>query len=646
MNKKAITSLLLACMLTMSVGCTGGGSNSSGNDDSGNTDTEIEIAYQAASENLYAATINSIVATDALGRSFGEGNVADSEKDVGMFYFVWQGEHIGNTIYNVEELKKNSSDKLWSMGEDGTPAGSYYYWGEPLYGYYRSDDPWVVMRHIELFTMSGIDYLALDLTNISLYEKNCTVLFDCLAELQSQGWDVPKVMEFLNGTDYSIDHAARIEQFYETFYANKKYENIWYRSKEDNKPIIAIDIGVYYEKLKPELKDFFHFRNTIWPQAESGTGVFEDISWLDYVYPQRLYETTNGGIMNVSVAQHVSGSFGLSANPATREKYYNANRGRGYDYTKNTNSEDNILSGTNLETQWENALNSVNCDEVFVTGWNEWIMEKRGQNQLPMYLDISDVISDKSKLASFCDNCDYEFSRDLEMMKGGYGDNYYLQNARNTKKFKSLKDYVYFGATSTQDLNESIWSNVRTYLDFSGDAMARDAYNANNSEKYTNNTNRNDIVKTEVCNDSEYLYIRITTKDDIQVEKGKENNLNVLFSVGGASGAKWNGYSYVLNRELSTLNQKATRLQRIQENGKYTFENVAFCDMAISGKTFSARIPLSYLGISDTDNFTIDFKVADGIGDPSDIMNYYIDGDCAPIGRLNYRYNSLTKKLG
>ena len=60
----------------------------------------------------------------------------------------------------------------------------------------------------------------------------------------------------------------------------------------------------------------------------------------------------------------------------------------------------------------------------------------------------------------------------------------------------------------------------------------------------------------------------------------------------------------------------------------------------MQGNVVSFSIPLVSLGILDAKDFTVDFKVSDGISDPSDMMNYYIDGDSAPNGRLNYRYNS------
>ena len=60
----------------------------------------------------------------------------------------------------------------------------------------------------------------------------------------------------------------------------------------------------------------------------------------------------------------------------------------------------------------------------------------------------------------------------------------------------------------------------------------------------------------------------------------------------------------------------------------------------MKNNTLSISIPLASLGLNGDEKFTIDFKVSDGISDISDMMNYYVDGDSAPIGRLNYRYNS------
>ena len=50
------------------------------------------------------------------------------------------------------------------------------------------------------------------------------------------------------------------------------------------------------------------------------------------------------------------------------------------------------------------------------------------------------------------------------------------------------------------------------------------------------------------------------------------------------------------------------------------------------------EIPLKALGLKG--DFTIDFKVSDNVQEPEDIMSYYVYGDSAPIGRMNYRYSA------
>ena len=49
--------------------------------------------------------------------------------------------------------------------------GDYHFWGEPLFGYYRSDDPWVIRRHLHLLADAGVDVLILDATNAETYRE-------------------------------------------------------------------------------------------------------------------------------------------------------------------------------------------------------------------------------------------------------------------------------------------------------------------------------------------------------------------------------------------------------------------------------------------------------------------------------------------
>ena len=651
------------------------------------TETKTEIIDYGvikADKNLYNATINSIVSTDVYGRSFDEGDVASSDKKVGMFYFIWLGEHEEAGIFDVTKYNKTEEGRkaLWSKLElvddeyqivqeyddegqpiEASPLHKFHYFSEPLYGYYCSDDPWVLARHIELLTMSGIDYISLDLTNMSIYEKNTRAVLEALLKYQNEGWRVPQVTSFLTGTTKSFNHPQRVLDFYNAFYTDPRYDSLWLRDDATGKPVISIDRPQYYADLSPLVTANLKIRNTIWPYDKEQTA-YDDASWMDWQYPQRVYTNSDGTYMSVSVSQHVGGSFGVSCNPYVKndsnvrtpvaEYYhyydtgaatnYDSNRGRGWDYELNKNVKENAFKGTNLEAQWRNALdNEKSIDEVFVTGWNEWVAYKLPLNEIHGGTTKLDEYYGKYyNTVTFCDTCDEEFSRDIEMTKEGYGDNFYLQNMRLTREYKFASSKVrYAGEYVTESLKNLSWDKARTYLDFTNEVFARDFDRADHQERYINNTNRNDIESVKMSHDGNNLYLQIKTVNNIVIDNEQNNNMNVLLSVDGSELPSWEGYNFILNRNALTKGEGKTKLETIKTDGQFDFGDEAKeCDYYLDGKTLSIAIPLSFLGIKDGQEFTIDFKVADGISEPNNIMNYYVDGDSAPIGRLNYRYNS------
>ena len=137
--------------------------------------------------------------------------------------------------------------------------------------------------------------------------------------------------------------------------------------------------------------------------------------------------------------------------------------------------------------------------------------------------------------------------------------------------------------------------------------------------------------------------MKVNTANLIEIDETKDNNLNVLLSINGKDTPRWEGYNYILNRKALTKGVGKTNLEKVSANGKYEFTSVSECDYFMGNDYLNIKIPLNDLGIEAGEQFAIDLKVADGISEPYNIMNYYIDGDSAPIGRLNYRYNSYHK---
>ena len=104
--------------------------------------------------------------TDALGRKLStQSDVGGVQKDkyVGIFYFLWLGAH-GTGLYDNTEIVKTYSDALTNTARWGS-VGSAHFWGKPLFGYYSSNDTWVLRKHVQMLTDADIDFIVLHLFN-------------------------------------------------------------------------------------------------------------------------------------------------------------------------------------------------------------------------------------------------------------------------------------------------------------------------------------------------------------------------------------------------------------------------------------------------------------------------------------------------
>ena len=630
--KKKIVSLCLASTILFSLAAC-------------NDTKEVEKEVSSG-RSVNAETVNSLVGTDTLGRNIEEIVSRKDNREVGLFYFLWLGQHgeLSETLYDIQTLTdaygENLDNVLWASGELNeygsfvdteemeleSPLTKFHYWGEPLYGYYDSGDPWVIRKHIELFIQSGIDFLAMDVTNGTIYLDVLTKVMSVIDDMIDDGWNPPRVILYTN-----TNSASTIMNVYNKIYKKGLYPRTWY--VRNGKPAIIGSSQDNYENitmLPQEIKDFFTLIPGQFPYESYNADAWP---WIDWSYPQY----THNGVVNVSVSQHVNSPFSNSVYPGW--SMYNANWGRGWDYDAQLNLKENIALGTNLQYQWDTALNEENnVDTVFVTGWNEWQAQK---------LLTGDRVQ-------FIDTINLEFSRDLEMMKGGYGDNYYLQNMMNTRAFQAAefgKNYTTkAGGSLAADFN---WNGVgKTYRDVKGEAIPRDYkaaakyyidYSSGSPVKkvmpnYVDNSARNDIVSVQTTADKDNLWIRIETAENMVLNYSDPlgNCMNVFLSVEGANGGNWEGYEYLINRTI--FNESKTSIHKATGNG-FEFVSAGAVDYSVSGKYMMIKIPLSLIGAKGASTLTVDLKVADNITNPGDIMSYYTTGDSAPAGRLSYRYN-------
>ena len=100
--------------------------------------------------------MRSVFGADRLGRAIPEAK-GKRDKLVGIFYFVC------NTMNNFEEPRDVSriiaEDPTAATDMDHPAWNGSAYWGEPLFGYYFTDDEWVIRKHIEMLSFADVDFL-------------------------------------------------------------------------------------------------------------------------------------------------------------------------------------------------------------------------------------------------------------------------------------------------------------------------------------------------------------------------------------------------------------------------------------------------------------------------------------------------------
>ncbi len=345
---------------------------------------------------------------------------APRDRLVGLFYFLWLGEHGRGRPYDISAITEAHPDAgqhpdapYWGG------IGTYHHWGEPFYGYYFSDDEWVVRKHVKLLIQAGVDFLFFDTTNAVIYEDNAKLVMRVLSEYHAAGWDIPRVMFYTNTRS-----GETVEKLYETIYRPGFCRDTWFLW--DGKPVVI----AVPEECSPACRAFFTIKLSQWPNEADKAGGWP---WMDFVRPQRVFPNLDGEpeCINVSVAQHPQLRFGDSV--LYGEK---GNCGRAFHDGKNDPAPDAWKMGYNLSEQFERAL-EVRAPVTLVTGWNEWIAGRwPGSPERPVM---------------FVDCANYEYSRDIEMMRGGYFDSYYRLLCRYTAQLKGRDPEVRLAAGEAAD---------------------------------------------------------------------------------------------------------------------------------------------------------------------------------------------------
>lgn len=579
------------------------------------------------------AGINLLVAVDEFGRTVPVSGANKKDRAVGIMYWLWHGSYANRAVDTTKIIEEKGLDYALYNLKDYNPTGIPQYWGEPLYGYYRSDDEYIIRKHMILLMYAGVDFIAFDASNTITYPNEVRKICEVICELRGEGFNVPQI------TYYT--HTASIQtvlQAYDEIYSHEEYREAWYLI--DGKPLMIAQTDPEKDKerttsqhahlsaydpepLPEEIMNFFYFRTPAWcgvdPVTEDGW------PWVDWSFPNALY----GNLMTLSPASH---NYSMMSWAAMQYDYpeekipkaaWSGNKvswGRGYSVNDMRNNTSRAAKGTFFQAQWDIAKENE-PEIVYLDGWNEWCC---GYAQNAEYGNVAEAY----------DSFNMEFSRDIELMKGGYNDAFLIQTAMNAKEYKcELPKTFVKDAHKTIDINAGIgqWEEIRALYRCTGSAnFGRDSKGIERKLQYTVPAAANSIQDVKVACDETNIYFMIRSDGDIKIESA--NSMNLFIGTGTPEKKGWEGYEYVLNREI---NGGKTAIGRLHED--FSTDNAGSADISINGKIMQICIPRALIGM-DKGSDNLYFKVADSVEHPEDIMDYYVTGRCMPMGRFSYQY--------
>lgn len=544
-------------------------------------------------------------ATDALGRSLplsSEVGPPRTNRFVGIFYFLWLDQHRGP--FDVSKILAADPDALAKPDSPlWGPPSAMHHWGESLYGYYRSNDPWVLRRHAQLLADAGVDTLIFDATNAQTYRDTYFNLCEVFTAIRREGGRTPQIAFMVNTKASPTAH-----KLFDDLYKPGHFRELWFQW--NGRPLLICDP----KEASPELRNFFTLRAAHWPFTMTNT---KDAWHWEATFPQPYgfsEDPAKAEQVNVSVAQNLRASDGKVTDMSS-----GLARGRGFHDGKQDASPEAINRGANFAEQWK-RVPQLDPPFVMVTGWNEWIAGR--------YL--------RNGMNTFVDQYTREFSRDIEPMLGGHGDNFLWQMIAGIRRYKGVPELPAATAPKTINITGDFVQWHTVFPEFVGHPGNVEPRNHAGFAQlhYTNSSGRNELAVTKVARDHAHVFFYLrTTRSLVTTNSGGP----LLFlDTDRNANTGWAGYDFIVHSDTGWLEKNTGG----DWAGDWGWTRVAQFKPRIVGNELHFAIPRPALGLANSPALALDFKWADNLQRPGDVMDFYVSGDVEPQGRFNFRYEA------
>ena len=326
-----------------------------------------------------------ITATPTEGHSLGL-DVTDKYDLVSICYSVWFDYVLRKSDTGVDEYHDISKILAGEQEWGGSPA--FHYWAEPELGYYCSSNREVIRTHMTQLYTAGVDFIILDHTNLGYWyvedpvnkvlmiDQPMIALFETIMEMRAEGLGTPYVVMWVGSGD-----ARLYDYLYDNFYGQEKWADCFVYW--DGKPFMLTTTPHDEDNPAPE-----EFTTRCMGGLLDKNSMKYQGKWNFLAINNAKYCTRNADGEAEQIAVCV----------ASQETYMSADTAHGR------------LGGLFWYAQWTSAFEQ-RPKFVTLTWWNEWTAQRFYNSDADEYY--------------FVDAYSSEYSRDIEPMEGGHGDQYY-----------------------------------------------------------------------------------------------------------------------------------------------------------------------------------------------------------------------------
>ena len=326
-------------------------------------------------------TSTTITATPTEGNTLGL-DITDKTDLVSICYSVWFDAILGVSGSGVDDW--NNITEILDGKKDWGPYPTFHYWAKPALGYYSSSNKEVIRTHMTQLYTAGVDFIIIDLTNAGdnylgssawtdYIEKPMDAIFETIMEMRVEGLGTPYVVFWVGTNDGPLYQAL-----YDRYHAPEKWKDCFVYW--DGKPFLLTTHT--YPKDFP-LPELFTVRS-MWGLS------------VDYSKGQWSFLSTNNHNR-------------VTRGPDKKAEQVSVAVASQADYMSNFNTAKGRDGGMFWYAQWQTAFDR-HPKVVTLTWWNEWTAQR---------------LRDPNGNYVFTDNYNAAYSRDIEPMEGGHGDQYY-----------------------------------------------------------------------------------------------------------------------------------------------------------------------------------------------------------------------------